>query len=903
MDPQSLRSSQYSYPDPRYLSSASVDAVPPPSKVLMEGYKGVLDSIQDEDPEYNSLSLSRPRNSVLLSASDPVVLHLLAETALIDSMQFEVLSFEEVETLKKELSLLASRIEGLKRKLTLEMKLHEAALSLSRLYDRRSSRGSEDYSSGGSPQSHRRQLSSFGRGEDAQSEVAISARKCEEFAQELWKAERRADDLRRRLLEHTAGVLQMTHKGLKKKSSTRKTDGMNGDVSPTEVDYFDDRSLYRTIDYLDEFPAPNGGKIVTSHNRGQSSVDLAAIHATTARLEDLNHRLRDMILESRPSEEVDPIPQNVANGTATSSMTAVQAHLDYLERGLESIAMHQNYPSQGASQPDNELEERLEDVNKRLNDILVKAGARPQLSSHTSSSSSRKTVSEQLETLIASIHDVQRRIENLMEQKTILATQIQQQRELNSKSDAERDAHIADLTEQIMHLRKDLKAAQCEASDTKEELSVVMGQLDSTRQQLMIQEQQRTADEVSRVSREELQVKEEEISRLEETIEQLRSESDKRVQEAIESKVMEIDRLEATVQQLRSENDERTKDALELKDEEIAYLQSAVEKLTSEKDQQIKDAIAEKEDEITRLEEALSKLRSENERRVQSVIIEKDEEIARLEDAISQLRSEHDQRAQELANKEDALAKADAALSELQSEQDKKVQEAHEAKEAAESNVKRLESEYAELEGEMIRLQTELTLAKAELDGAYGTRAQRAAEVAANPAIQKEIEELSQRNLALTEELAALKAEQGNKNNNQELQRRVQLLEAELKGTIEDYEALTKASIEFEKERDKLESMIDSYRDRCEELESQLYDERIQALGNNGGAGLPPETTSTMVLKTEFKKMMREARAESLKALKAEQEERRRLEGLLRSLKKEQAAARSNLSQSTTASS
>lgn len=40
------------------MSSAStVEPVPPPSRVLMEGYKGALDPIQDEHPRYNPVRI------------------------------------------------------------------------------------------------------------------------------------------------------------------------------------------------------------------------------------------------------------------------------------------------------------------------------------------------------------------------------------------------------------------------------------------------------------------------------------------------------------------------------------------------------------------------------------------------------------------------------------------------------------------------------------------------------------------------------------------------------------------------------------------------------------------------------------------------------------------------------
>ena len=152
----------------------------------------------------------------------------------------------------------------------------------------------------------------------------------------------------------------------------------------------------------------------------------------------------------------------------------------------------------------------------------------------------------------------------------------------------------------------------------------------------------------------------------------------------------------------------------------------------------------------------------------------------------------------------------------------------------------RAETSLKELEPEVARLQTELTITKAELDGAYGSRAQRAAEKAGDPALLRERESL---------------------------QARVKDLQRELTETIADYEAMTKATIEYEREREQLESLADSLRDRIEKLESELADEKVQMLGakspgvmsNSGGSN----STSAGVLK-----MMRETRAEHVKLLR-----------------------------------
>ena len=183
---------------------------------------------------------------------------------------------------------------------------------------------------------------------------------------------------------------------------------------------------------------------------------------------------------------------------------------------------------------------------------------------------------------------------------------------------------------------------------------------------------------------------------------------------------------------------------------------------------------------------------------------------------------------------------------------------------AKSAEAERARHEMEDFEGEMVRLQTELTVARAELDGAYGTRAQRAAEVASHPALLQEISELKERNTAL----------ESASNGNSELNQRVQTLQKELSETIGEYELMTKSSIEYEKEREHLENAIDSLRDRCETLETQLSDEKVKWLGvkSPGPPGsresMGANSTSTSVLKSEFKKMMRETRSENMKALR-----------------------------------
>ncbi|KAJ5380335.1 uncharacterized protein N7496_002763 [Penicillium cataractarum] len=802
----SLRSSQSSYGDPRYLSTATVsDVHGPPAKSLVDGYRDALHPEEDR-PRYNPLNPAHPRSSALLNPKDPVMMYLLTETAIGDSTNYEVLSFDEVEQLKKERSLLSNRIESTKRKLAMETKIRDAAQSLGRLYSPRA----PGVAASTAPTSHRRSRSIFGRSGAAEaldksdSELAMSQRRCEELAQELWKLEQKSNLISQRLLEHTAGVLQMTHKGLKK--TPKNVDGSDGFDDGYD---FDDRSLYRTTEHLDTY-GMNGR--IENVSTGPT-VD----PESQKRLEELSERLCNMMIQANPNEFVEPPPH-----PGSSNM---EAHIAYLEHGLQSLhsvgsARALPVDSDVAPETEGAWKLQLTEINNRVQSIVDRFGlTRSPTLPPPPAASDGEGLQEQLSYLQAGVDGLASRVDGLLEQKSILTTQIQQQRELNSKSDAERDAHIADLTEQLAQVRRDYEASEDQSQGHRDEIVVIKQQLEALRHDGS------PADEIKAS----LAQAEGEIARLQGVVDSLHAEADLRAEEVREA----------------HDRTEEVREANERAGQEVAQLDAEIQQI-----------------------------RSESDARLREVLDQRDQADAQLKEILDQ-RDHADSQLKEIVEQRD---QADA-----------RVKEAFDQRDQAEENATRLQKEMTELEGEVVRITTELTMVKAELDGAYGTRAQRAAEVAANPEIQKEIDSLHTRNIELTEELAMLKGQQGGG----DLQQRADTLEKELRETLDDYEAMTKASIEFEKEREQFESLIDSMRDRCEQLEQQLSEERINWMNLNSpgsvGRDGSSETTSTMVLKNEFKKMMRDTRNENMKILKREQEERRRIEGLLRALRKEHA--------------
>lgn len=876
-------------------------------------------------------------------------MYLLSETAINDSKNYEVLSVEEVEELKKEYTFLSGRLDASKRKLALETKLRDAAKSLTRLHGPKSPRSSGEFDI--DSKSRRSRLSFFGRNDKSDEELAVANRKCEDLAHEVWKLERRTQHVERRLLEHTAGILQMTHKGLKKSPKNnlpRTPESIYTGHARGSVDNFGDQSLYRTLDNLDDFGGLGKRGIDGQNGSSPTVVGMDIIHDTERKLEMLSGRLRDLVLQSNPNGELDPIPPPSADGQVPATAT-VDAHLAYIENNLGMLASHPVETTR-SMEPEYEIVQQVADVGTRMHNLIVHSGL-SRTPIYPPPDPSDSSVHDQLSYIHSSIDSLQNQIDGLLDQKSILTTQIQQQRELNSKSDAERDAHIGDLVEQLAHARKDAELSERENGAMREELNVVLGQLETARHDLSSREENQSKDDPAALAAEKearsraeadivrlesqlqefhslsnaraeeadaarsrseqeiarlesqlqefhiqssirgeeadtVRVQEQEIARLQSQLQELHTQSNTRAEESDTARShleQEIARLESQLQEFHAQSSARAEEsdaARSRAEQDIVRLESELQQFRSQPSAQSEEADAARsraETEVARLEGIIERLHNEADARAEEETEAREraeKQVVELEAAMFQLRTESDARLKEANDTHAARSGGDAPrleaeLEQLRSDMEAQIREASEARTRAEENAARMKEEMAGIEGEMVRAQTELTMVKAELDGAYGSRAQRAAEVASNPAIQKELDDLNTRNIELAEELASLKAGPPGSG---DLQQRVQTLEKELRDTTDDYEAMTKASIEFEKERERFEIFIDELRERCERLETQISEDRINNMGVNSptsvGRDGTSETTSTMVLKNEFKKMMRDTRVENMKILR-----------------------------------
>lgn len=803
------------------------------------------------------MNTTRPQSSMLLNVNDPIQVHLLVETALGDSKEFEILSQDEVDDLKKQVQALTQRIEQTRQNLAIQSKYRDAAISMSKLY----SPSHRFKNSDGSDKKRRSILGhkSTNSMQEADAERLASERKCEELAAELWSLEKRLIEPQSRLLKHTAGILQMTHKGPKKMQK-----GANGvqqggipgspesmytysnarsSMEPiTDEMFFDERSLYKAADRLDAFGDFNGrDNFGGPPPKNQAREHMEMIAKTEQKLEDLNSRLREVIVKVNPNRAsgygLPPLARTNSDGKPTETGETLQSHLDYLEKSIATIDQEQNSAIRKQQESEEKFEETVERMNQDVHDLLRPYNedhpAPPQLTGiglpkqlryfqesmgelevELSRAGSKNTGMqdnvEQMETVLMGLWDIIQSGEEEIRKRKQERRMTRSAQGLAEDDDDMSPDDDCDPNEpfSLQGFSAKVQWLYAQATRLKDQKKVLQRQI----------KQQRELNSKSDATKDaEMTSKTEELERTKNLLTRTEMDADA-VREQL-SLVME--KLDEARQQ------ERLRDQSRANDESAAVRQAQEE-------------LDQRNATISALEEELQELKDDHSisnAEIQSRISDSETKIASL--------------TAELA----AAASAQASQQALVREKEQELEEK--------------EKEMESMNMKLAELQTEVTIARAELDGAYGSRAQRAAEVAANPAIQKEIDDLTKKNASLAAEIAQLK---GQGTSSKEADEKMKTLKKELEETIEEYELMTKASIEWEKEREMLEGAIDKLRDEKEGLEAQLSDEKVRWLGmkSPGVEGPAPGagSTSTTVLKNEFKKMMRDTRAENQRALR-----------------------------------
>jgi len=744
------------------------------------------------------------------SENDSMSLHLLVEQAIYDSADYEILSYEEVESLKKEHTTLMSRIDATKRKLVMESKVRDAAQSLSRL----------------SSKKVRRSATSQDINHETDEELMASNRKCEELSRELHRLEIRAMEIQRRLLQHSTGILGSTHRTVSSPSEEEYMFAKDPEV-------FDDRSFYRTADKLEGF-----GEVRNSTERRMVEDTFL-----TERLEEFNSQLNQLLSEAGGPNSPEPprLPDGQGRG--------VDEQLALLDHNIQFL---RQYPPSAPQDPNviraaQELE-RTDVILTTLWDMIatydeeVRAQKMNQRQAdynpdYPGSDFEQELPEFTISAFSSKVQSMLNRVITLRSERDMLRERASQQERGVEEDMAMMQEDLRNVENQVGQLSSLLEQRETDLATTNGKMQGLVGELNMRSAEL----------EESRVA---LGQKSEELMNV----------------------MYQLDLERAKDQQRADEDLQQDQSTVEAEREARADLERELEELDKK--------LADREKALMDLETKYQDMKEDRDvtkAELEAIVEEADGRLKFLEDEIATLKEARktSEEAQKISTEQEKL---------LRQQLDERDQE-----------IQRMDQEIQELSAKVAELSTEVVMAKAELDLAYGSKSERAAATAEaraaaqalerankqpqtiDPGLLTEIETLEKRNGELINEIVMLKNERAEGANNEHLQKRCKMLQKELDDMLKDFENLTKQSIEAEQERSKLEQLCDMMKEKLEHMETALAEEKIRFLGaprpSTGDTRSPAgrvggDSTTINVLKQEFKKMMRDMRADQARALR-----------------------------------
>ncbi|EFQ33378.1 involucrin repeat protein [Colletotrichum graminicola M1.001] len=897
--------------------------------------RDIMNNLEKASLRVDPTSTKLPPSSALVDLKDPIQVHLLTETALTDSKQYRILSQEEVDGAKKQIQSLSLRVEQTRANLAIQTKYRDAAISMAKLYTqpeagrRRSLLGNNRNSMGESLR-------------EAEAERQASEKRVEDLSNELRNLEQRLMESQRNLLEHTAGILQLTHRASKKPASQLPAQMMNGipgspeslyaysngrnSLEPAGDGSFDEDGPYQNLNNenmsrgqakvspLNIPPkAPNreqdtqlqqeAEKLREENARLQSQTDalgaeidglkrekaqrLQSVSDTERKLTTFNNSLREVIINFNPTKNGGfRAPPSIATDASVEPGTALGSQLEYLEAGLSAVREEQELQGQSsgalqeaeaaageASIALSQTESRLDDLNQQLRDILVavdpsypdvaNSGLDSQfdwlqraisvvdeeMKKTAGLSAVKKQDEEQVEAALVGLWEtIQSGFVNIQKQKADRRRTRMEQGVSENEDDMSEDEAV-DTTEpySLSAFSAKVQWLYRQATSLKEQKSVLKRQIKQQRELNSKSDSQRD---------EELRAKQEQLEQLRAA--QMRSE---------EEKTLELTLKQDQLDQLRS--------LLERSEEEVAEAQEKLAKTQKEAEAAMttrmanESSAAKTQDEIKQRDAKIASLEAST-KEAQTTLASLNTNVQELNDKLSRAN-------EEIALLTTKLAGAEKAAVEKQQEVAAKDKE-----------VKEKEEELDRFNMMIVELKTELTIAQAELDGAYGSRKERADQAAA---------------IKSSVEAAQLKTE-------------VDRLKEELSSTLKELESITAETIKAEREKfdvesklddalavksnlegeisslkDQLEAEVDNSRVKLAKLQEELDSERLKVTPGAGARG-----AGASMLSEQFRTTMREERKKFQEDLREEQGKRRKLEEELQKIKKSQGPGRSPLS-------
>lgn len=782
------------------------------------------------------LNPQRPQSSVHVDLKDPIQVHLLTETALTDSKEWQILSQEEVDELKKQIQSLMVRIEQARANLAIQTKYRDAAIAMTKLYH------------------SAKRMTVDPKAAETQMERETSERNCEELASELFYLEKRIMEPQRRLLQHTAGILQLTHKATAKNTSgsSPMLNGMPG--SPESLytgtngrnslqfsnDDIDDRSLYFPLDESDagrspktDITIPPRSPVRQRTNQLKDEVELLKqqtaeqtdiIAQAERNLEDVNSQLRNLAIQANPTKNANyqPVPPAASEpGVLESQLQYLTGVVSAVQEGHQEREMHATEDAKkhdGTADSLRQAEQRITIINMQVHDVIASVDSQhpappgptgtsleehfdwideaiPALQAHLEkpdASASSAQQAQQIETVLTGLWDI------------IQSGYAEVNRQREARKQVRLGKGMPDDDDDV---------SADESFDFNEPYSL---NAFSTKVQWLFRQATSLKEQKSVLKRQIRQQRE------------LNSRGDGEKDSELRNKVEELQRTKNLLA-FTEENAQQAK-------EESAELQKKLDQALSDLDTLQSTHTANNEASSSVAQEQL------RERNARIISLEADSQALRdkLEIVEAQLGSMNEQ------------------LSDVDKAKQARAEETH----RLEEEIKARDEELEQLNVTVIEIKTELTIAKAELDGAYGSRSERAAEAAA---------------LTKNTQLREMTAQ-------------IEKLKKELADTVKELEDVTKETLASEREKNDLEGRLDEatatratleteisglrdkHRTELSSLKEELEAERFKAGPNATGTG--PRAGATM-LSEQFRTMMKEERKRFQEEIKVSLQPRR----------------------------
>lgn len=933
--------------------------------------------------------------SSLVDLNDPIQVHLLTESALFDSRRFEILAQEEVDDLKKQCQSLSQRIEKTRSNLAIQTKYRDAAVSMAKLYSPSPGRQTPGSRSGDRASA-----------DEAELERQTTERKCNELAAELSNLETRLMGPQRRLLEHTAGILQLTHKASKKKqlqppSGLPTMNGVPGspeslytfsnDLSSLDggddpyFDHQDPMGRMRTLDPIEIPPkSPVRGQTVklqeemeqlrrendrlrqeTTGLRAQSDafgLEIDALRREGSdqerdvtglerKLESLNSSLRDVVVMSNPTKNANfQMPPATANGSSTGArgLSVLETQLDYLRSSIATVKREQGQQSSRSRSLDSNAEAsagqaqgRIDELNRQMTDLLLSVNATPppppnpaQMGTTELSLDDRisylqhslRVVESELVQAVQAANsavampmvggDAESKLRELWDIVQDGLVELQRQREDRQRIRDEKG--LVDEEDMTIDQTFDL-GEKYSAIELQSRVKTVASQLSKlTEQKCVLKRQIKQQRELNNKSSGEKDI---ELSNKDAEIERRIAETHNKEVE-LQGKIAQLEAKEAEIAELNAvrsggnseENEARIKELEVELAETKRYLEQSREDGAQTQGMLVsalRDLDTANRDAESRESEGLKSARAElEEKRAKLAAVEsssKDLEsrLNMTEASRAELQTRMDEIDGKIETLEVDLLEARAALKAAESSSEYKQREL----EGRQREVKEKDDVLESLNLMIAELKTELTITQAELEGAYGSRAERAADLAA---------------IKSSDEVTGLKTQ-------------METYKNELEQTLKQLEEVTRETLSAEREKLDVETQLDDVtaskelleeeikelRERVES-ESRKADEKLEKLQEEldtarlkGGSGEGGKTgAGAAMLSEQFRATMRGERKKFQEDLRVsfaaflfrcsdgwvannqqeEQSKRRKLEEELSRLKRAQGPGKSPLS-------